>query len=261
MNILRALQKKIEKSLQRRGIAGTIAFGGTFVLQLCQRLSPQNSQKRALQRLADEEFDRKYGVDTAGVIPLSNLDVDHENWIFGVRYQPISAAVDFGELLKGLAISYEEYLFIDLGSGKGRAILQAALLPFKKIVGVEFSATLNRIAEDNLRRWPQAQKRCGEIELIEMDAGNYAFPDSSFVLYMYNPFERPVMERVVQNLVAAFRALPRRIVVLYFTPKHAELWEAVGFLKRVLVHPGYHVYDTAPGSYHSLNTAEVIRVR
>jgi hypothetical protein len=81
-----------------------------------------------------------------------------------------------------------------------------------------------------------------------MDAGKYYFPESSFVLYMYNPFERPVMERVVRNVTAAFQEYPRRIVVLYFTPKHAELWDGVGFLKRVLVHPGYHVYDTVPAS-------------
>jgi hypothetical protein len=248
MRTFRVFQKKIEKSLQLRGLAGTIAFCVSFALQFSQRLSPHNRRMRAMQRRADEEFDRKYGVNTGGVIPLSNLNLDNENWIFGVLYQPIGATVDFGEILKGLALSYEDFGFIDLESGKGRAVLLAASLPFKKVVGIEFSTELHPIAEDNVRRWPYEEKRCREIELIEMDAGKYNFPEGSFVLYMYNLFERPVMERVVRNVTAAFQEHPKRTVILYFTPKLAELWPGVDFLKRVLVQPGYHVYDTVPAS-------------
>jgi SAM-dependent methyltransferase len=219
-----------------------------FCAAVLSTSEPPQSANADLAAKSGTEFDRKYGVNTGGVIPLSNLNLDDENWIFGGLYQPVGATVDFGEILKGLGISYEDFVFIDLGSGKGRAVLLAASLPFKKVVGIEFSTALNRIAEDNVRRWPYEEKRCGEIELIEMDAGKYNFPESSFVLYVYNPFERPVMERVVRNVTAAFQEHPKRIVILYFTPKLAELWEGVGFLKRVFVQPGYHVYDTVPAS-------------
>jgi hypothetical protein len=37
-----------------------------------------------------------------------------------------------------------------LGSGKGRALLVASELPFAKIIGVELSRELHRIAEQNL---------------------------------------------------------------------------------------------------------------
>ena len=77
-----------------------------------------------------------------------------------------------------------------------------------------------------------------------MDAGDYRFADEPFVLYMYNPFGRPVMERVVDNVTATFREHPRRIVVVYFTPRHSDLWEGVKFLRRVRVKPGYHIYET-----------------
>jgi hypothetical protein len=244
MKILRAIQKKIEKSLQIRGTLGTLEFCAILTLRFVQDQTPRNRRIRDTQRTADEAFDRRYGVNTGGVIPLSNLNLEGESWVFGALYQAVSASVDFGEIFQELAVRCEEFTFIDLGSGKGRAVLLASSLPFKKIVGIELSDELNRIAEDNIRRWPDGARRCRQIELVWMDAGGYRFSEGPFVLYMYNPFERPVMERVVANVKTAFQQYPRRIVVVYFTPKHDDLWDGVEFLKRVLVRPGFHVYDT-----------------
>jgi hypothetical protein len=80
-----------------------------------------------------------------------------------------------------------------------------------------------------------------------MDAADYHFPDGPFVLFMYNPFVGPVMARVVANVTHAFRDRPRRIVVVYFTPNESALWDRVPFLSRVMVRPGFHVYDTWSG--------------
>lgn len=244
MTIFRSIQKKVEKSLLTRGFLGTIGFTAFMAFRFVRNLSPRSWQSRAIERAADEAFDSRYGVDTGGVIPLSNLKVTATNWIFGGAYQAVGRSVDFGAVLKELAVPYEEFTFLDLGSGKGRAVLLASSIPFKKIVGIEFSEELHRIAEDNVRRWPDEVTKCGQIELICMDAEEYCFPEGPFVLYMYNPFGRPVMKGVVENVTAAFQEHPRRIVVVYFTPKHSDLWEGVKFLKRVLVRPGYHVYDT-----------------
>lgn len=241
---LHSFARKIEKSLLTRGLVGTTRFALTFLLGCLRNLAPPIRRSRALERVADQAFDRKYAVNTAGFIPLSELDLTAGSWIFGVAYQAVGADVDFEQILREVGVPYEQFAFIDLGSGKGRAILLASAIPFKKIVGVEFSEELNRIAEDNLRRWPDEAKNCKQIALVCMDAVEYCFPDESFVLYMYNPFGRPVMERVVRNVRAAYRRWPRRIVVLYFTPRHARLWDEVEFFNRVLTRPGYCVYDT-----------------
>lgn len=243
---LHTLARKIEKSLLTRGLVGTIGFALTFLLGRLGSLAPSARRSRVLERAADEAFDRKYAVDTAGLIPLSELDLRTRSWIFGGAYQAVGADVDFEEILRELGLPYEQFVFVDLGSGKGRAILLASSIPFKKIVGVEFSEELNRIAEDNLRRWTDRTKSCRQIALLRMDAAEYCFPDEPFVLYMYNPFGRPVMEQVVRNVRAAYRKCPRRIVIVYFTPKHAQLWDDVEFFKRVLTRPGYCVYDTLP---------------
>jgi SAM-dependent methyltransferase len=192
-------------------------------------------------------FDQKYGLDTSGFIPLSALDVTAESWVFGGAYQAVGADVDFGSVLANLALPYEQFTFIDLGSGKGRAVLLASTLPFRKVVGVEFSQALHQVAEENLRRWPEGARKCRQIVLECMDAREYRLPDESFVLFLYNPFGPPIMEQVIANVRAAHARSPGRIVVLYFTPKHAALWDRVEFLTKAQTGPGYSIYDTGRG--------------
>jgi hypothetical protein len=45
-----------------------------------------------------------------------------------------------------LKIDPRDFTFTDFGSGEGRVLLIAAGLPFRAVVGVEFSAELNEIA-------------------------------------------------------------------------------------------------------------------
>lgn len=191
------------------------------------------------------EFDSKYGVNTAGIIPISNLNIKSNNWIHSSKYQAIPY-VDFGRLLAPLDLLYEEFVFVDLGSGKGRAILMASSLPFRKIVGVEFSKELASIAEDNLSRYSEDLMNCKNIEMICMDAAKYIFPEDPLVLYLYNPFDSPVMAHVVNNIAESFQKKPRRIVVLYFTPQISctVLWDNMEFLKKVKASKELCIYDT-----------------
>jgi tRNA G46 methylase TrmB len=55
-------------------------------------------------------------------------------------------------------------VFVDVGSGMGRVVLQAARYSFRKVIGVEISETLHGIAWENIDRNRQ-RLRCGDIEL------------------------------------------------------------------------------------------------
>lgn len=245
MKALLGLHRSVNKSLRTRGWSGTARFAAVLALHWIKQADPEVRRARAQQRAAEQAFDRRYGVDTGGVIPLSKLSLNSDNWIYGAAYQAIGAGVDFEQILRQLGISCEEYTFIDLGSGKGRAVLLAAGVPFQQIIGVEFSAELHAISQRNLCRWPEAEKKCRDIKLLCMDAGEYVFPHQTFVLYMYNPFERPIMQRVIDNLVKTFNQRPRRVIVMYFTPKYSDLWAETECLEKVMERPGYHVFDTA----------------
>lgn len=170
--------------------------------------------------------------------------------MYGAKYEPIHC-VDFSQFLEPLGIPYGHFLFVDFGSGKGRAVLLASALPFKKIIGIEFSDALTATAKKNLFRYPNELKKCKDIEFVVVDAAEYDLPYEPLVLYFFNPFKRPVMKQVVNNVTRTFEAYPRRIVVVYFSPYQSDLWDKIGFLEKVKDTKGLCLYDTKVNLLHS----------
>jgi len=192
----------------------------------------------------DVEFDRSWGVHTCGRVTPNKSDVVGANWVHGAEYQG-SNPVALEEVLRELPIPYDQFTFVDLGSGKGRALLVAARFPFRRILGVEYSAPLNDIAQRNLSCFPPAALRCPEIAVVCADAASVPIPDGPLVLFLFNPFERPVMTAVVDNVVTSFQQQPRRILVLYSNPVCADVWRnARGFQEIPSSRKWLAMYDT-----------------
>ena len=57
-------------------------------------------------------------------------------------------------------INLQEFAFIDIGSGKGRALLLASQYPFQRILGIELLAELASRGE---REYQQIQKRFAAV--------------------------------------------------------------------------------------------------
>jgi tRNA1(Val) A37 N6-methylase TrmN6 len=147
-------------------------------------------------------------------------------------------------MLEEVAIPYQEFTFIDFGSGKGRALLLAAEFPFQRIVGVEFSRELVQIAARNIRTYRSETQRCQQIELVCTDAAAYPIPDEPAVLYFYNPFEEQVMVPVIENIRRSLEHRSRDVVVVYATPHCDHLWKRVGALRKIKSGGGYSIYAT-----------------
>ena len=143
-----------------------------------------------------------------------------------------------------LPLRHEDFTFVDFGSGKGRAVLVASRYPFRKVVGVEYSAQLSDIARHNVSRFPKAEKRCKEVELVCADAARCPIPQGPLVIYLYNPFGKAVMTQLVQNVSASIQEDPRRILVLYFTAVYADVWKNAGFMEEVRASSWLSIYDT-----------------
>jgi SAM-dependent methyltransferase len=179
-----------------------------------------------------DEFDRRHGTDTARVEPLWKFTIGSPHARDGVRYQPtderdLAASV---ELLEG---GTARYAFVDLGCGKGRALLVAARLGFRRLVGVEFAAELAAIARENLRRVGVAN-----AVVEHADAADFRFPDEDLVVYLYNPFSDAVLRRVADNLR---RCASPRLYVVYNLPLHAEVLDACEFLEPMASPAGHNV--------------------
>ena len=239
-------------SIAKRGFGGTVRVVAARVLDRAKEFGTRTRRKNVIEgdaewygtdRDAPDTFDLKYKIDTGGAIRLAELDLDCETWVYGNSYQPTGGA-NFAQLWQGLELPYEEFTFIDIGSGKGRPVLLAAGFPFRRIIGVEFSRELHSVAEKNLRRFPDEAKKCKDIQLVCMDATQYPLPQEPLVLYLADPFARPVMVRFIESLNESFQRRPRRIVVLYVAPKSPDLWDGVAFLKKVKATQSLFVYDT-----------------
>jgi predicted RNA methylase len=111
-----------------------------------------------------------------------------------------------------LQISYEDFVFIDFGAGKGRTLLIASLFGFKRIIGVEFARELVEIARENVKRFV-----C-RAEIMHADAAEYRVPDDNLVAYFYNPFGPEVLRRVLMGLRSL--VLRRRVYLIYVNPQY-----------------------------------------
>lgn len=233
---VRSLQRKINRSLKRRGLLGSLARGlkEPFYLILEYRPSRLRWKRR------DREFDRRFGVDTAGTISLSGLDVD-DSWEHGFSYEPTDPEF-FSTVVGKLPIEFENFTFIDFGSGKGRVLLLAAEFPFRKVLGVEISHHLHRIAEQNIRNYRNPAVKCADVESLCADAGSYRMPDEPTVLYFFNPFQEQIMVRVLENIASSLRQRPRELYIVYRAPLLAPLLDRAAFLEKVGSAHGYAVY-------------------
>ena len=99
----------------------------------------------------------------------------------------------------------------------------AAALPWKRIVGIEFSPQLADVARDNARRYT-GPRACKDIVVETMDATKYRFPDGVLVVFMYHPFDETIMAQVEKSLRASVGN--RRVLVVYFKPAPAPVAKA-----------------------------------
>ncbi len=190
------------------------------------------------------DFDLRYNVDTSGTLSLSALEVDADASLHGNQYQAIYLD-SFDELLAKYIQELRAYVFVDLGSGKGRAVLLATMLPFQRVTGVEFSEELNQAARKNLTTFT-GDVQCEDTEILTLDAGQFAFDQAKpLVLYIYNSFDAVIMQRVIDNLIASFEQAPRDILVLYFNPMEIALWRAVDCLVELETTEDYAVFRTS----------------
>jgi len=165
----------------------------------------------------DAEFDRRFGTDTGGVQSLADQrDIVGENAKHGLAHIA-SDPSQFRQIMNTLALPISEYTFVDLGCGKGRALLLAAQFPFKAIIGVDFVPSFVEAARSNVNV-AAAQGLRKDIHVVVGDATQFALPTGAVLIYLFNPFDSPVVRKVATHLRASYLLDPRPLVVVYANP-------------------------------------------
>lgn len=199
-------------------------------------------------RSRQRAFDRRFGVDTAGVLSARDMDVPEEKRRSGTAYMATPRAT-FVRMLRSVTLAHQEFTFLDIGSGKGAVLLYASDLPFRKIVGVEYSAKLNEIAQANIRRYSNPKMRCRDLTTLCVDAVDYPIPDGPLIFYLHNPFSEDVMVRVMANIESSIRKSPREVIVMSYNPVVEDILDQVDWLVRIRTgwnHAIYRNKDRAP---------------
>jgi SAM-dependent methyltransferase len=236
-----SVSRKIAFSITTRGYLGTLRYVLARSLLRVVKVPSSNAEAFTLKEANESiEFDRRFNVDTAGIIPVHQLPIEYDNWLHGSAYIATSP-FDLSSILAKCISDYSSHTFVDLGCGKGRVLLFASGLPFNKVVGVEFCVSLADTARRNLKSYT-GPLQCKQSEVLTMDAVEFEFPDSPLVVFMYHPFDETIMQQVVSNLESSCKKHSRQVIVLYFKPEHRHCWDNAVFMQLVSEDPLYALY-------------------
>ena len=199
-------------------------------------------------------FDHANHVETSGLIPAAGLLTGHPHDQHVTAYYAVApsilrALIDLW-LTTRPSHSIEHVTFIDIGAGKGRGLFVAAEYPFRAVLGIELNPTLAALARQNLAAWLLHATPLAPITLIEGDATAFRFPPTPCLLFLFHPFEAPVLRKLLRRLEAHFAARPGTLDLLYVNSEHAPVLDRHPaftrlFFGKIPMSPEDHAADLA----------------
>lgn len=170
--------------------------------------------------------EKKYGINTTGADELKKMERKGIDITHATIYMPVSY-IFLEEIFQQLPVSVKDH-FLDIGSGKGRAMCMAAHYGFKKVTGIDFSKELCDAAKDNLAI---TQQRIPALsyEISNNDAFYFKIPADVDCIFFFNPFDEIIMSGVADNILNSLQHHPRKVYIIYVNPLHKELFTNLGF--------------------------------
>jgi SAM-dependent methyltransferase len=208
-------------------------------------------------------FDHAHGVDTSGLVPARHLVTGHANDEHVTAYYGVAPSI-----LRALIGRWREtipphpissYTFVDVGAGKGRGLLLASEFRFRKVVGIELNPALATIARQNVAHWTASHsadptsKPLAPIQIVEQDALDFDLPATPVLLFLFHPFEAPVLRQLLRRIETQFAARPKSarepsLDLIYVNAECASVLDrnpafAQLFLDNVKMSPEDHAAD------------------
>jgi SAM-dependent methyltransferase len=214
MSVARAVLRKVYKSHANNGLLHVFMAAATTPLRLVRARRNQPLTGPG----APQTFDDQLGVDTSSTSEWRDITaIDSPNWVHGAKNQPVSET-DFNEALGKLEIRHGDFVFIDFGSGKGRAVLLASRYAFKRVLGIEYCSRLHAVAERNIAVCHDPARKSPDVRSVLGDAASFPLPTENLVLYFNNPFDDVIMRKVLDNVEESLSRSPRPVFVIYIHP-------------------------------------------
>ena len=186
---------------------------------------------RQLEEGGQRAFERYYGVETAEHVYLDEFGLEGRGRVFyeGAAWLPLRRAI--APLRPG-----PQDVFVDIGSGKGQALIVAGRFRFGRVIGVELAEDLTKVARRNLDR-ARPKLSVNTFELVTSDAEEWEVPDDVSVVFMYCPFVGDAFTAVIDHLLESHDRNPRPLHLVYAFPWEHNRLLASGRFEVVDIHP------------------------
>jgi len=172
--------------------------------------------------------ERRNGIETGSEIQLARLGLEG---LDRMGYKP-AGWFTLRRILPPSEVSRGD-VFLDIGSGMGRLVFQAARdYPFRRVIGVELSEELSTVARGNIDR-NRHRLQCEDVELVVADVLDYRVPDDVTVVFLYNPFVGDLFAASIEKLLASLDRNPRRMRVIYGNPREHDWLMLTGRFREV----------------------------
>lgn len=230
------LRRRWHETRTRKGVMRSAWEIGADVWEFVRESTPE----RRRRRYGDVEYDWEHNVDTTSATVSNRTRLIAA--ISGAPYQPTDPA-EFHEMMESAGIDFQDFTFIDLGSGKGRTLLMASEFPFRRIVGVELLPELHQVAVRNIAVFSSAEQKCRTMGSVCCDARDFVFPPEPLLLYLFDPLPAVALKVMLENLRLSLAAAPRPIRVLYHHPASERILLETGWLRKIGGSSQYSIFS------------------
>ncbi len=164
------------------------------------------------------KFDTFYGISTKKISSNQTENYYH--------YQGSSYFALF-KVFEEIKKYKDEYVFFDIGCGKGRALIVAEYYGFKKLIGIDLDPELISAAEFNLkgRKFKNPES---EFNIQTANAIQFQYDNQPTIYFLFNPFGKEVLLEAVKRINEQNKEAKKFI---YLNPKHKEVFEDLGLRK------------------------------
>ena len=112
-----------------------------------------------------------------------------------------------------------EYKFVDVGCGKGKAVIAWKLLCLRNkinqpVMGFDYSESLIRIARTNYRK---VLKEEGHLVVADAVTFNYAEIGEKLIIYLFNPFDEVIFQKFLDSIKTL------KTIIIYNNPNHQQI--------------------------------------
>ncbi len=201
---------------------------------------PPRKPRRPIPSTAIHPFDRRHGTDTSGLLPGSEIAQ-------GTGIPPAELTAYYGvapSILHGLVDVWlrecapqpiDKTVFLDVGAGKGRAMLLASQHPFLRVEGVELNAALAAITTANIQVWKGNSQALAlaPLRLREGDATRLPLPQEPTLAYLFHPFEAKLLRRFLAHVAGSLAGQPRVFDLMYVNAEHNSLLDREPGLRKL----------------------------